>query len=348
LGQVAQLESRSTLLVGDPLRRQLGRAAFGTLVVAALFLVFALGVKQFRVLSDHVPWQNDPYDAVVSFTVFFVVLTAAMGGVRISLCRRDGSLPVARVISVLRGGRVLIAAMLMTVVADWISVVLGADRATWNATTATVVVMLALLTALIVAAGLAHLSASRRISGLRDGVQGTDWFSDLVSAAELYASWLGPLKVTAIRLIRWLDHRVVDVIRKGPVVAASGASLAFGALLGLNTLLREGPGPAVWLDVAVGGSGMFAFLVAAGAYMRVVGADHPASGTRRRIIDAAVIGSAAVPVAVAFRDWLWWIVGTATGGAGRLGELLLIVGVATALAVFASEAIFRVHRGSPA
>jgi hypothetical protein len=252
------------------------------------------------------------------------------------------------VISVLRGGRVLIAAMLVTVVADWISVVLGADRGTWNATTTVVVVMLALLTALIAAAGFAHRRASRRISRLRDGVQGTDWFSDLVSAAELYASWLGPMKVIAMRLIRWLDHRVVGFIRKGPVLAATGASLAFGALLALNTLLREGPGPAVWLDVAVGGSGMFAFLVAAGAYMRVVGADHPASGTRRRIIDAAVIGSAAVPVAVAFRDWLWWIVGTATGGAGRLGELLLIVGVATALVVFAGEAIFRVHRGIPA
>src|ERR1017187_5921352 len=90
LGQVAQLEPGSSLVVGDPRRRQLGRAAFGTLVVAALFLVFTLCVKQFRVLSDHVPWQNDPYDAVVSFTVFFVLLTAAMGGVRISLCRRDG------------------------------------------------------------------------------------------------------------------------------------------------------------------------------------------------------------------------------------------------------------------
>jgi hypothetical protein len=119
--------------------------------------------------------------------------------------------------------------------------------------------------------------------------------------------------------------------------------LLFGISLALNTLLRAGPGPAVWLDVAVGGSGMFAFLVAAGAYLGLVGANHPAAGTRRRIIDAAVIGCASVPVALAFRDWLWWIVGASSGGSDRLARLLLTVAVASALIVLASEAVFRVH-----
>ncbi|HVC41596.1 MAG TPA: hypothetical protein VND54_06430 [Candidatus Saccharimonadales bacterium] len=337
------MESTPMLAVGDPRRRQLGRAAFGTLVVGALFVVFAVAVKQFRVLSDHVPWQNDPYDAVVSFTVFFIPLTAAMGMVRMSLCRRSRPLPVARVISVMRGGRVVIGAMLLTVLSDWISVALQVDRATWNAATATTLALLAAVTALVIAAGVVHVRASRLIRGLGDGSHVSDWFSDLVAAAELSASWLGPLKLLGVRLIGWVDRRVVGAIRRDPVISASGAALAFGLLLALNTLLREGPGPAIWLDVLVGGSGMFAFLVAAGAYLGLVGADRPAAGTRRRVIDAAVIGCAAVPVAVAFRDWLWWIVGTATGGAGRLAELLVIVGVAAAAIVFAGEAIFRVH-----
>lgn len=322
---------------------------FGTLLVAALFVVFALAVKQFRVLSTHVPWQDDPYDAVVSFTVFFVPLTAAMAIVRVSLCRRNRPLPVARVVSVLRGAAVLIVAMLITVGTDWTSVALQVDQPTWNGTTPPVIVGLAVVTALAVAAGIAQLRAWRLVRDLRrDGAPGTDWFGDLVAAAELYAGSLGPLKVLAVRIIRWLDRGVVGAIRKDPVIAAGGAAVAFGLLLALNTLLREGVSPAVWLDVVVGGAGMFAFLVSAGAYMGLVGADRPAAGTRRRIIDAAVIGCAAVPVVVAFRDWLWWIVGTAGGDAGRLGELLFIVAVATGIVVFTGESIFRVHRSGAA
>lgn len=341
---MAQLESRSMLAVGDPRRWRLGGAAFATLAVAALFLAFALVVKQFRGLSNYAPWQNDPYDAVVSFTVFFVPLTAAMGIVRISLCRQKRPLPVARVMSVMRGARVLVGAMLVTVLTDWISVAVQADRTSWNGTTTTIIALLALVTGLVGAAVLMVVRVSLLVNDLRDDSTGTDWFSDLVAAAELYASWLGPLKALGVRVIRWLDRRVVDTIRKDPVIAASAAALGFGALLALNTLLREGPGPAIWLDVGVGGTGMFAFLVVAGAYMHLVGADRPAAGMRRRVIDAAVVGCAAVPSALAFREWLWWIVGPADGDAGRLGELLLIVGVVTAGIVFASEAIFRVHR----
>ncbi len=336
------------LAVGDPRRRRLGGAAFGTLVVAALFVVFTLAVKQFRVLNGHVPWRDDPYDVVVSFTVFFVPLTAALGIVRISLCRRSRPLSVARVVSVLRCGHVLIGAMLITVLTDWTSVALQVGRATWNGTTAATIVVLALVSVLVLAAGVMHLRATRLVRDLRDGSRGTDWFTDLVAAAELSANWLGPLKVLGVRAIRWLDRRVVGTIRRDPVIAACGAGVAFGVLLALNTLLREGPGPALWLDVVVGGSGMFAFLVAAGAYLRLVGADRPAVGTRRRIIDAAVAGCAAVPVAVAFRDWLWWIVGSATGDAGRLGVVVLIVAAGTALIVFAGEAVFRVHRTATA
>jgi hypothetical protein len=343
-GTVAEYESRSVLAAGDPRRRRLGGTAFGTLAVAALFVVFVLAVKQFHVFRADAPWRNDPYDAVASFTVFFVPLTAAMGIVRMSLCRRSVALPIARVVSVLRGARVLVAAMLVTVLTDWISVALHVDRAAWNGATGAIIALLALVTLLVAAAGIGVVRASRLVGDLHDGSPGTDWFSDLVAAAELYASWLGPLKMLGVRAIRWLDRRVVNTIRKDPVIAAGGAALVFGGLLALNTLLRAGPGPAIWLDVVVGGSGMFAFLVAAGAYVRLVGADRPVAGTRRRIIDAAVIGCTAVPVALAFREWLWWIVGTSDGGAGRLGELLLIVGVVTAVIVFASEAIFRVHR----
>jgi hypothetical protein len=337
------MEEGSKLEVGDPRRRQLGRAALGTLAVAAIFLVFALAVKQVRGLDHHAPWRDDPYDAVVSFVVFFVPLTAALGIVRISLWRSTLPLPLARVTAVMRGGRVLIGTMLLTVLSDWTSVALQGNHPHLNGTTDVDIALLAVVTALVIAAGVVHLRASRRVRDLRDRSHGTDWFTDLVAAVELHAGQLGPLRVLGVQAARGLDRKVVGALRRRPVTAAVGCASLFGVVLALNTLLRAGAGPAVWLDVAVGGSGMFAFLVAAGAYLGLVGAHRPAAGTRRRIIDAAVIGCASVPVALAFREWLWWIVGASSGGSDRLARLLLTVAVATALIVFASEAVFRVH-----
>lgn len=343
MSPVGDLEGGSRLDVGDPRRRYLDVAAFGTLAVAAIFLVSALAVKQVRVLDHHAPWRDDPYDAVVSFVVFFVPLTAALGIVRISLWRSNRPLAVARVSSVMRGGRVLLGTMLVTVLTDWTSVALQANHAHWNGTTESDIALLAAVTLLVIAAGVVHLRASRLVRDLRDGSQRTDWFSDLVAAAELHAGRLGPFKVLGVQVTQRLDRQVFGALRRRPVTAALVCASLFGVSLALNTLLRAGPGPAVWLDVAVGGSGMFAFLVAAGAYLGLVGANRPAAGTRRRIIDAAVIGCATVPVALAFRDWLWWIVGASSGGSDRLARLLLTVAVATALIVLASEAVFRVH-----
>ncbi len=337
------MEEGSRLEVGDPRRRRLGRAAFGTLAVAAVFLVFALAVKQVRVLDHHAPWRDDPYDAVVSFVVFFIPITAAMGIVRISLWRSNRPIAVTQVTSVIRGGRVLIGTMLLTVLSDWTSVALQGNHAHRNGTTDLDVALLALVTLLVIAAGVVDLRASRLVPALRDGSKRTDWFSDLVAAVELHAGQLGPLKMLGVRVARGLDRRVVGALRRRPVTAAVVCALLFGVVLALNTLLRAGPGPAIWLDVAVGASGMFAFLVTAGAYLGLVGANRPAAGTRRRIIDAAVIGCASVPAALAFRDWLWWIVGASSGGSDRLARLLLTVAVGAALIVLASEAILRVH-----
>jgi hypothetical protein len=131
--------------------------------------------------------------------------------------------------------------MLVTVLTDWISVALHVDRAAWNGATGAIIALLALVTVLVAAAGIGVIRASRLVADLHDGPPGTDWFSDLVAAAELYASWLGPLKMLGVRAIRWLDRRVVNTIRKDPVIAAGGAALVFGGLLALNTLLRAGP-----------------------------------------------------------------------------------------------------------
>ncbi len=337
------------LRAGDPSRRALGGAVAAVVTAAVVFMAVELPVKQFLDAYDHAPWSNDPYDAVTSFAVFFVPLVILVALVRVALCRRAQPLPVSRALGILRSSRVALATMGITVLAQWVSVALQANRVAWNGITPWLVVLLALVTIVVATAGVFLRRAAVHVPiEAKGGSPGPDWFGDVVTLAEDITSWLGPLARLARVAVQWLNRWVVASIRRFPIAAAAVAALAFGVLLALNTLLREGGGPALWIDVVVGSSGMFAFLVAAGAYVGLVRSGSPAAGARRRAVDAAVIGCAAVPAALGFREWLWWIVGTDTGSPARLGELLLVAGVATACVVFAGESLLRVHRSRTA
>lgn len=59
------------LPVDDPRRPRIRRAVFGTVWAAAIFCVFA-ATKEIKPIYNHAPWLNDPYDTVISFTMFFV------------------------------------------------------------------------------------------------------------------------------------------------------------------------------------------------------------------------------------------------------------------------------------
>ena len=75
------------LAVGDPSRRRIGLAAVMALWTAAGFVVYLWVAKEIRLLYVHEPWQNDPYDAVVSFAFFFVPILAAFCLTRAALCK---------------------------------------------------------------------------------------------------------------------------------------------------------------------------------------------------------------------------------------------------------------------
>jgi hypothetical protein len=341
---VQQPSEGAGLPIGDARRIPLARAVAAVLLAVIVFMAFELPVKQFLSLYDHAPWHDDPYDAVTSFTIFFVPLIAVVTLVRVLLCRSTQALPLSRVQGVLRGSRVALLAMVITVLTDWISVALQGNRAAWSGVTAPLVVLLGLVTAVVLGAGILLRRAAASIPPeVRDEPAAPDWFSDVVALAHLHTRWLGPLARVARTVIDRLDRDLVTPIRRFPIAAAALAALVFGVLLALNTLLREGSGPALWIDVVVGSSGMFAFLVSAGAYVGLVRSGRPAAGPRRRVIDATVLGCLAVPVALAFRQWLWWAVGSDAGSPERLGELLAVAAISTAIVVFAAETLLRVH-----
>lgn len=339
--------NRGVLPVGDPRRKQIGRAVVGTLMTAAAFVVFAWITKQLSWLSLHSPWGEDPYDAVVSFTFFFVPLAAGFCLVRVPLFRQDQPQPVERMVDLLRGCRVALAAVLITLAADWTSVLLRSDQANWSASTAILIALLALMTVVtVVATVVLRRAPYERLPGSRRDTPTTDWFVDVVMVADQASRHIGILGPVARRAIRWTDQRAVSAVRRRPMTAAAVAALGFGAAIAASVTIEEGVAPILALFFVVGASGMFAFLVVAGSYLGLVRGRPPSVGVRRRLIDAAVISSASVPVALAFRTSLWGFVGStdASAGLGTLAWLLTTVAVGVFVLVLVTESLADIHK----
>jgi hypothetical protein len=351
----------TALPVGDPRRRDGRNAIYATFATAAMFVLFAVLSTQDEALRAHSPWQNDPYDAVVSFTVFFVPLVTGLCAFRVQLCRRNEPLPMSRLVDLLRGSRLVLAAIAATLGADWLSVAFRADRDTWTSVTVLLVLLLTALTATLLvaaaavgAAGIPRVSAGTA-SSVRPGSESADWLTDLVDAVVLLSRRFGPGGLPIRRLAQWLaDHLVAGRwgLRTHPILAAGLLSVFFGAILGGLLGAAEGPPPVVLLLVVigVGACGMFAFLVIGGAYLGFVRGERDLSGWRRRLVDALTLGCAAVPVALAFRGYLWWIVGTRgdTAGIPDLARLVTACGLAVVGLAFAVETVLRLHGPRPA
>jgi uncharacterized membrane protein len=335
----APIMADDELPVGDLSRTIFGRVAVRVLLAAGGFVTFAFVTKEVGGLYAHVPWHDDPYDAVVSLALFFVPIVSLIGCVRLPLWRRDRPLPISRIQAVLRGARVAMAAMVITILTDWVSLALRANAAAWDTTTIGSVGLLALVTTLVLTVAFDLHRAWTRIPVLPTQAPDSDWFADVSLVGEQFLR--GPLRMMALGPMRSFDRHVLPIARHHPIATAAAAAMGFGLALAASSFVEEGFGPLVWLDVGVGASAMFAFLVAAGSYVDLVRVVRPMTGRSRRALDAAVIGCAVVPVTLAFRDWLWWIVGANGGDVGPLAlvELLAVVAVATFVLVFCVEAL---------
>jgi hypothetical protein len=338
------------LAVGDQRRSAVGKAAFSALWTAIAFFVFTVPAKQVKPVYEHAPWLNDPYDALYSFAMFLVPLAAAFFLVQVSLCRKAEVLPAGRARSVLRGRRVAVIVMTATLASCWISVAAGANRAQWNGSATTALVAgLAVVTGLDIRAVVRLVRAPRlgRSYASRGEATG-DWLSDVTLVARRESRWFGPFGSLVTSVIAWCERTVIARLRQHPILGAALGSLAFGAVAGLNQGIREGYFLAsTLLTVGLLACGMFAFLMVAGSYLEVVRSGAPLAGARRRLVDAAVIACVAALVALAFRNSLWWMVGTdaSSAGNGQFAGLLGIAVVTAFAAGFAVESIMHTHAG---
>lgn len=343
------------IAVGDPARPVIGRAMFRTLLAAAAFVVFGYGLKQIRPLYLHTPWMNDPYDAFVSVTIFFVPLVAGLSAARIVLCRTSQPLPVQRVLDLLRGGRLVVATVTITLLADWASVALRANRANWDAASGLEIGLLAVTSVVTARAAVALRRASARVpvtggpaawAGPGPAEAAPDWLGDILLAARVHIRLPGPWHGRADRAARWADRRLATLIRRHPLVAAAALSAGFGLAIAGVQAFGEGmpPGQVSALYFIVSAGAMYAFIAGGGAYLGLVRSERPSRGVRRRLADAGAAACAALPIAIAFRYALWGLAGAPAETLRHIWSLLLVSGTAAAVGAFTAESLAGTHR----
>jgi hypothetical protein len=344
-------ETSGVLATGAAGRAEISRAVFRTLLAGTVFSVLTGPVKQVAALYDHAPWLNDPFDVVVSFAMFLVPLTVAYCLVRLPLCRRSEPLLLALARDLLRGCRVVLGLMTVDLLAEWASVAIGANRPQWNEATGLQVGLLALMTVLALRGAWSLLGVpplARPIGAAADPA--SDWVADLVVLAARQSRRLGPLRRPVLSVLDWTDRHLLTLVRLHPLWAAAIAAAAFGAAVGGRQAIGEGYiALAAVLTIILLACGMFAFLVTAGAYLGLVRSGTQLHGVRRRALDAGVLACCGVLVVLAFRNSLWWIVGSrpAVAGIAQAYTLLGLTALGFFAVVLAVETLRNAHAGAP-
>ena len=326
----------TVLRTGDARRPAIGRAVRAALLAATVFELFTVATKQVRPVYEHVSWAEDPYDAFVSFAMFFVPLALLAAGLRLMLCRRAEPLPVARLVGVVRATWLAVLVSLVTLAADWAGVLSGGRSGNGgDAIAAASVGGLALTTAIALAGAiaLARVRTPRRDAVLPDGM------ADAMTLARAWACRLGAAGRPVSMVVTWGDLRVAPLVRRRPVAVAALVALAFGSALALASSREYGPSPATLLVGGVSACAMFAFVVAGGAWLGLVAPDASPAG-HRRLVRATAAGAAAVPVSLAFRDAIWSVTGI--GGDHGLVALTALV-VAAGAVTFCSALLVSMH-----
>jgi hypothetical protein len=335
------------LLVDDPRRPAIRRAVFGALWASVFFFVFA-ATKEIKPLYFHAPWLNDPYDTVISFTMFFVPLIVACLLVQITLCRRVEPLLASRVVAILRGCRVVVGAIAIELLSGWVALSLEANRPQWTGPATGIELSLLVLTSLVTIKASVDLLRVPRLPHISQvpGAEPADWLGDAVKVVKRESHRLGPLQKLALVALAWSEENLVREVRRHPVFAAAIASGAFGVVVFGWQGYREGYFLSVTLlAMGLGFCAMFAFLVSAGAYFGLVRSTQPSYGLQRRAVDATVIACTAAIVTLAFRNYLWWMIGSSPTAAGPQ-QFATLVGSATVLAfgvALSIEALLRSH-----
>ncbi|MDL4816605.1 hypothetical protein [Actinomadura opuntiae] len=291
----------------EPTRRP--RAVPAGLGLACLFEALTVLATQDEGVRAMSPWQDDPYDAMVSLAQFAVPALAAVIALRLLAWRAPGG--PDRLRQTVRATAAMTALIGLTLAFEWAAVAAArpARGTTW---------------ALI--AGLAVNSVFTVIvAGMLARCRGTRgrWQHD----------WLGDVLVVVQRipvLRRWATPNAADLVRRHAMtVFVLAAALAAAGIVGALAIGERWTNP--WLvawALVVEFTSNLAFCVITNAVAGFIA--RPERTRTRRAAEASIVaGCVAIQVAMAFRTALW--PGPLTSVAD-LSALTLGAGAATAAA----------------
>jgi hypothetical protein len=302
----------AVLPVGHRARPAAAAALWVSVAGAVAFTVFACVTTQVKTVRAGSPWQNDPYDGVVSFTELLVPALAVLMVARALLVRRREPQPVFRVTQLLRAAFVCTLLVAATVITDWLAVALRADRALWDEGTPWLIAALVPLTAAAAAGLLSQWRAFHQLPPQDGRRPDGDWLDDLAALIDALAAHLPRAgRRPAGRLSR---GGAIGFVRSHIVVFAAVTSLAAG-LLGTTAqaLGEDWTSPLLFLTgTLIGAGGFFAFSMMCNTALQITvpldkGMAHPETTgrVRRPARVAATAGALAMPTSAVLRDNIW-------------------------------------------
>lgn len=343
-----QVFSGSVVAVGDPVRPALRRAVKLTIFATLLFMAFAFVDKELPWLYIHEPWQNDPYDTFVSFSMIFTPLLFVVTFMKIPLFKKGSELSNRRVCELIRGCRLLVSLAMITLLADWESAALRVDLPTWTFSTGVSIILLLATTCFvcITAADLMRLSIGNNSSEV-DLLSG-DGLGDAILVIRGHTKYLGSVRGNSESLVNWVEKRINEM-RTRPLIAAATISATIAVAVASMQTIGEGirGGLAFAFFFGVTWCGMYAFIVMGGRQLGLIQSVRPAHGMKRQLINASVASASVVPLGVAFRNPLANLFGIAVDTPKEMGALLIGAAAATMLVVFLGESLTkRYFRGN--
>jgi hypothetical protein len=325
------------LSVGDPARRFAGTVVFVSLALVSVFAAITWFTKETPSLDLRQPWQDDPFDVVISFDFVVLPVLVLLGGARSQLCRRYSALPSRRLVDLLRVCGTAVGACLITQAAKWGAVALRLHHASW--TTATLAQIIALLvgTVAMVAAGVRLRAASRAVRQASDPESQPDWLADTVALGCGVSGRLKRFGPRASLFVMWVDLHLLARVRQRPVWASVLAAAALALPFAAAKIVLEGYPPAlVVFSFLLPAAALFALIVIVGRYLRIVA---PRSDLRPPGVTVAVVSCLTGPALFAFHDSLLPQDQTVTELFVLLVVGAIIGGVATLLALRAIDCI---------
>lgn len=332
--------SSHALPVSHPARPAVRSALSATLLNAAVFTAFAYVTTHVKPVRHISPWQDDPYDTVVTFTMFFVPMLSVLIVMRMTLCRRNRMLPLNRATQLLRAARVSAGLVAATYATDYVAVIARADRSMWNGRTSWLIAALA-LASIAAAVNWAMLTRTRGILPRRadDGDQAVDdWLDDALLAIEIMAARL-PRPVG--RFAAWLVRRdAATWMRRRFTLVVALVSLCAGLAVAAAQIREDGFGPLFFSETAWFAGGMYAFCMISNATLQLT-----VQQTRRRLrhaVHISVIAAAtALPVSLGLRSSILAVPGLSgiRSTPGSITVLTFTCAALTGAIVFAAMAV---------